>query len=244
MNQLFPSLHSLPIEIYADGADKAGIFDLYKKPYIKGLTTNPTLMKKAGIKDYEVFAREVLEVVTDKPISFEVFSDDYTEMLRQATKISSWGDNVYVKIPITNTKGTSSGWLIRELSQRGVKLNITAILTLRQVYDIIDYINLSVPAILSVFAGRIMDTGENAMTMMQMSYAAIKDDRPNVKLLWASVREVYNLIQAVECNCHIITVPHDILAKAEKLLGKDNTQLSLETVQMFTKDAADAGFQL
>lgn len=244
MNQLFPSLHSLPIEIYADGADKAGIFDLYKKPYIKGLTTNPTLMKKAGIKDYEVFAREVLEVVTDKPISFEVFSDDYTEMLRQATKISSWGDNVYVKIPITNTKGTSSGWLIRELSQRGVKLNITAILTLRQVYDIIDYINLSVPAILSVFAGHIMDTGENAMTMMQMSYAAIKDDRPNVKLLWASVREVYNLIQAVECNCHIITVPHDILAKAEKLLGKDNTQLSLETVQMFTKDAADAGFQL
>ena len=237
------SLTDLKIQIYADGADKAGILDLYAKPYIKGLTTNPTLMKKVGIKDYESFARDILGSVTAKPISLEVFSDEFPEMKRQALKIASWGQNVYVKIPITNSRGESSIALIRELAQQNVKLNITAILTLTQVRDVAAALNPSVASVVSVFAGRIADTGVDPVPLMR-ACGALLEDQPKAELLWASVREVLNIIQAEEAGCKIVTVPHDILGKAAKLLGMDLTALSLDTVKMFAKDAADAGFKL
>jgi transaldolase len=236
------SLSDLKVQIYADGADKAGILDLYAKPYIKGLTTNPTLMKKVGIKDYEAFARDILQSVTAKPISLEVFSDDFPEMKRQGLKIASWGANVYVKIPITNSRGESAIPLIRELAQQNVKLNITALLTLAQVRDVAAALNPAVPSVVSVFAGRIADTGVDPVPMMRAS-GALLDGQPKAELLWASVREVLN-IQADECGCKIVTVPHDILGKAAKMLGHDLTALSLDTVKMFAKDAADAGFKL
>ncbi len=237
------SLSDLNVQIYADGADKAGILDLYAKPYIKGLTTNPTLMKKAGIKDYEAFSRDILQTVTAKPISLEVFSDEFPEMKRQGLKIASWGANVYVKIPITNSRGESSLPLIRELAQQGVKLNITALLTLAQVRDVAAALNPAIPSVVSVFAGRIADTGVDPMPMMRASNALL-DGQPKAELLWASVREVINIIQADEVGCKIVTVPHDILGKAAKMLGHDLTALSLDTVKMFAKDAADAGFKL
>ncbi len=237
------SLADLKVQIYADGADKAGIIDLYAKPYIKGLTTNPTLMKKAGIKDYEAFARDILQTVTAKPISLEVFSDDFPEMKRQALKIASWGKNVYVKIPITNSGGESSIALIRELAQQKVQLNITAILTPAQVRDVAAVINPAVPSVVSVFAGRIADTGVDPMPVMRTCRELLKD-QPKAELLWASVREVLNIIQAEECGCHVVTVQHDILGKAAKLLGMDLTALSLDTVKMFAGDAAAAGYKL
>jgi transaldolase len=237
------SLESLKVQIYADGADKAGILDLYAKPYIKGLTTNPTLMKKVGISDYEAFAKDILQTVTAKPISLEVFSDDFTEMKRQALKISSWGSNVYTKIPITNSHGESALPLIKELAQQGVKLNITAILTLEQVAGVAAALNPAVPSVVSVFAGRIADTGVDPMPIMRASNALLAGQR-KAELLWASVREVLNLVQAEESGCAIVTVPHDILAKAAKMLGQDLTDLSLDTVKMFAKDAAAAGFTL
>jgi transaldolase len=238
-----PSLPDLKIQIYADGADKAGILDLYAKPYIKGLTTNPTLMNKAGIKDYEAFARDILQTVTSKPISFEVFSDDFSEMKRQALKIAGWGKNVYVKIPITNSRGESSIPLIRELAQQKVQLNITAILTLAQVRDVAAALNPSVSSVVSVFAGRIADTGVDPMPHMRECRKLLKD-QTKAELLWASVREVLNILQAEACGCDIVTVQHDILGKAAKLLGMDLTALSLDTVQMFARDAAAAGFKL
>jgi transaldolase len=237
------SLQDLKVQIYADGADKAGILDLYAKPYIKGLTTNPTLMKKVGIKDYEVFARDILTSVTAKPISLEVFSDDFSEMKRQGLKIASWGSNVYVKIPITNSRGESSIPLIAELAQQNVKLNITAILTLAQVRDVAAALNPAVPSVVSVFAGRIADTGRDPMPIMRASKALL-ESQPKAELLWASVREVLNIVQADEAGCEIVTVPHDILNKAAKMLGNDLTALSLDTVKMFAKDAADAGYKL
>lgn len=237
------SLADLKIQIYADGADKAGILDLYAKPYIKGLTTNPTLMNKAGIKDYEAFARDILQTVTAKPISLEVFSDDFSEMKRQALKITGWGGNVYVKIPITNSRGESSIALIRELAQQKVQLNITAILTPAQVRDVAAVLNPAVPSVVSLFAGRIADTGVDPMPVMRICRELLKG-QPKAELLWASVREVLNIIQAEECGCHIVTVQHDILGKAAKLLGMDLTALSLDTVKMFARDAADAGFKL
>jgi len=237
------SLADLKIQIYADGADKAGILDLYAKPYIKGLTTNPTLMNKAGIKDYEAFAHDILQTVSAKPISFEVFSDDFSEMRRQGLKIASWGKNVYVKIPITNSRGESSLALIRELAQHGVQLNITAILTLAQVSDVAAALNPAVPSIVSVFAGRIADTGVDPMPIMRDCRALLKN-QPRAALLWASVREVLNIIQAEACGCDVVTVPHEILGKAAKLLGLDLTALSVDTVKMFAKDAAAAGFKL
>jgi transaldolase len=237
------SLADLKVQIYADGADKAGILDLYGKPYIKGLTTNPTLMKKAGIKDYEAFARDILTTVTDKPISLEVFSDEFAEMKRQALKIAAWGKNVYVKIPITNSRGESSLPLVRELAAQQAQLNITAILTLAQVRDVAAALNPAVPSVVSVFAGRIADTGLDPMPLMRASRALL-EGQPQAELLWASVREVLNLFQAQECGCHIVTVPHDILAKAAKLLGTDLGALSLDTVKMFAKDAKEAGFTL
>jgi transaldolase len=237
------TLEGLKIQIYADGADKAGILDLYGKAYIKGLTTNPTLMNKAGIKDYEVFARDILQKVTAKPISLEVFSDDFTEMKRQALKIASWGKNVYVKIPITNSKGETSIPLIRELAAEGVQLNITAILTLEQVRAVSEALNPDAASVVSIFAGRIADAGVDPMPIMRTSLGLLKN-QPKAELLWASVREVYNILQAEQCGCHIVTVTHDILAKASKMLGMDLTVLSLDTVKMFARDAVEAGYKL
>ena len=237
------TLENLPIKIFADGADLDGIIDLYRKPYIKGLTTNPTLMRKVGIADYETFAHSVLESVTDKPISFEVFSDDFPEMRRQALKIRDWQDNVYVKIPITNTKGESALPLIADLAKEQVKVNVTAILTEEQVKGVAGVLRKDVPAVVSVFAGRIADTGVDPIPAMKKSRELLRE-LPEAELLWASVREVLNIFQAAECGCHIVTVPHDILAKAAKLGGLDLTELSLDTVKMFYQDAVAAGFKL
>jgi transaldolase len=237
------TLQDLKIHIYADGADKKGIFDLYFKPYIKGLTTNPTLMNKAGIKDYEAFAREILQTVTSKPISLEVFADDFAEMKRQARKIAGWGTNVYVKIPITNSRGETSAPLIKELAAQGVQLNITAILTLEQVRTVAAALDPAVSSIISVFAGRIADTGIDPMPIMRAA-RTILADQPKAELLWASVREVLNILQAEQSGCDIVTVQHDILAKAAKMLGMDLTALSLETVRMFATDATEAGYHL
>lgn len=236
-------LEQLPIKIFADGADLEGIIDLYRKPFIKGLTTNPTLMRKVGISDYETFARSVLESVTDKPISFEVFSDEFPEMRRQALKIRDWQDNVYVKIPITNTRGESALPLIADLAGEGVKLNVTAILTLEQVRGVVGALKRDVPSVVSVFAGRIADTGVDPIPLMKECLELVSAS-PLAELLWASVREVLNVFQAAGCGCHIVTVPHDILAKATKLGGMDLAELSLDTVHMFYQDAAAAGFKL
>ncbi|HYD82686.1 MAG TPA: transaldolase [Opitutus sp.] len=237
------SLFDLKVNIYADGADKAGILDLYAKPYIKGLTTNPTLMRKAGIKDYELFARDILETVTAKPLSLEVFSDEFPEMRRQALKIASWADNVYVKIPITNSRGESSIPLVRDLAHAGVKLNVTALLTVAQAASVAEALNPDIPSVVSLFAGRIADAGVDPQPIMRESLRLLTH-HPKAELLWASVREVYNLLQAEQCGCHIVTVTHDILAKAAKMLGMDLTALSLDTVKMFARDAAEAGYKL
>jgi transaldolase len=240
---MMKSLNDLKVQLYADGADKAGILELYGKPHIKGLTTNPTLMKKAGIKDYEAFAKDILQTVTAKPISLEVFTDDISDMKRQALKINSWAPNVYTKIPITNSKGESCLPLIKELGLDGVKLNVTAILTLSQVRGVADALNPGVTSVVSVFAGRIADTGVDPMPLMR-ACGPLLEGQPKAELLWASTREVLNIFQADECGCAIITVPHDILAKASKLVGNDLTELSLDTVKMFIRDSIDAGFIL
>jgi transaldolase len=237
------NLGTLKIQIYADGADKAGILDLYAKPYIKGLTTNPTLMNKVGIKDYEAFARDILQTVTAKPMSFEVFADDFPEMKRQARKIASWGPNVYVKIPVTNTRAESSVPLIRELTAEGVKVNVTALLTVAQVRAVVAALNPEVPSVVSLFAGRIADTGVDPMPVMRESRALLAT-HPKAELLWASIREVLNIVQAEQCGCDIVTVTHDVLAKAAKLLGMDLHSLSLDTVRMFANDATAAGYKL
>jgi transaldolase len=236
-------LDNLHVKIFADGADKDAMLNLYGNPVIKGLTTNPTLMRKVGIQDYESFARDILTEIKDKPISFEVFSDEFPEMRRQALKIRDWQDNVFVKIPITNSRGESSIPLIRELSTARVQLNITAILTLKQVRDVAGVLSSDVPAVVSVFAGRIADTGKDPEAIMRASKELLTD-LPKAELLWASVREVLNIIQAENCGCDIVTVPHDILNKALKLIGMDLEALSLDTVKMFAQDAEKAGFRL
>ena len=233
----------LPVKVFADGADLQGMVDLYRQPYIHGLTTNPTLMRKVGLTDYETFARAVLKEVKSKPISFEVFSDDFSEMRRQALKIRDWQDNVYVKIPITNTSGESSIPLIEQLAGEGVKLNVTALLTTRQVKAVATALNPSVPAVVSVFAGRIADTGVDPMPIMK-ECLKIVSGLPKAELLWASVREVLNVFQAAACGCDIVTVPHDILKKLLELAGKDLDELSLDTVRMFYQDAVAGGFKL
>jgi transaldolase len=238
------SLQNLRVKIFADGADKAGMLKLYENPLITGMTTNPTLMRKVGIQDYEAFAKDVLQSIKSKPISFEVFSDDFPEMRRQALKIASWQSNVYVKIPITNTRNESSLPLIRDLASEGVQLNITAILTLEQVRGVAAALNPNVPSVVSVFAGRIADTGRDPMPAMRESLSILNDQQPKAELLWASVREVLNIFQADECGCHIVTVGHDILAKALKLVGMDLGSLSLDTVKMFAQDAQAAGFSV
>lgn len=237
------TLKDLKVKIFADGADKKGMLELNANPVIKGMTTNPTLMRKAGVSQFEAFARDILQNITVKPVSFEVFSDKFPEMKRQAMKINSWAKNVYVKIPITNTRGESSLPLVRELALEGVKLNVTAILTLEQVAGVAKALNPKVPAVVSVFAGRIADTGVDPMPQMRESKKLLAS-LPQAELLWASVREVLNIFQANDCGCEIVTVPHDILAKAMKMTGTDLKELSLNTVKMFAADAKAAGFSL
>jgi transaldolase len=237
------TLKDLKVKIFADGADKKGMLELNANPLIKGLTTNPTLMRKAGLTDFEAFARDVLQSVNAKPISLEVFSDEFPEMKRQALKINGWAKNVYVKIPITNTRGESSLPLIKELAGEGVKLNVTAILTLEQVEGVAKSLNAKVPAVVSVFAGRIADTGVDPVSIMTGSKKILKE-LPQAELLWASVREVLNIFQANDCGCHIVTVPHDILGKAMKTAGTGLKEMSLDTVKMFAADAKAAGFNL
>jgi transaldolase len=232
----------LTIDIYADGANVDEMLAALKQPHIKGFTTNPTLMHKAGLTDYEAFASNVLAHITDLPISFEVFSDDFDEMERQARLISSWGRNVYVKIPVTNTRGVFAGRVIETLAKDGVKLNVTALLTVEQVKEVTAALDTDVPAIVSVFAGRIADTGVDPLPIMKESLEVLKI-RPKAKLLWASPRELLNLVQADQMGCHVVTVTPDILKKLP-MLGKDLAQLSLETVQMFYDDAQKAGFFL
>ena len=236
-------LDNLQVKIFADGADLEGMISLYRNPLIKGLTTNPTLMRKAGILDYEYFAKDALAFIKDKPISFEVFSDEFSEMKRQALKIRDWQQNVYVKIPITNSRGESSVPLIKELAREKVQLNVTAILTLKQVRGVAEVLHPDVPAVVSVFAGRIADTGKDPEAIMRASKELLAD-LPKAELLWASVREVLNIIQADNCGCDIVTVPHDILNKALNLVGMDLEALSLDTVKMFAQDAEKAGFRL
>jgi transaldolase len=237
------SLQDLKIKIFADGADKTSLLQLNADPLIKGITTNPTLMRKVGITDYETFAREVLESITTKPISFEVFSDEFDEMRRQALKIAKWQKNVYVKIPITNTREESALPLIKELAESGVQLNITAILTIEQVRGVVGALAKDVPSVVSVFAGRIADTGRDPLPIMRESLKLVRQ-LPSAELLWASVREVLNIVQAADCGCDIVTVPPDILKKAIPLWQKDLGELSLDTVKMFANDAIAAGFKL
>jgi transaldolase len=237
------TLKDLKVKVFADGADKAGMLQLNANPLIKGMTTNPTLMRKAGVRDYAAFARGILQHITEKPVSFEVFSDDFPEMRRQALQIKNWAENVYVKIPITNTRDESSLPLVRELALEGVKLNVTAILTLAQVAGVAKALNPKVPAVVSVFAGRIADTGVDPMPQMRESKKLLAG-LPRAELLWASVREVLNIFQANDCGCDIVTVPHDVLAKAMKMTGMDLQALSLDTVKMFAVDAKAAGFSL
>ena len=237
------TLKDLTVKIFADGADKKGMLELNANPLIQGLTTNPTLMRKAGLTDFEAFARDILQTITVKPLSLEVFSDEFSEMKRQALKINGWGKNVYVKIPITNTRGESSLPLVAELAREGVKLNVTAILTLAQVEGVSAALNPKVPAVVSVFAGRIADTGVDPVAIMSQSKTVLKD-LPAAELLWASVREVLNIFQANDCGCRIVTVPHDIFGKAIKMTGMDLDELSLDTVKMFAADAKAAGFSL
>ena len=232
----------LNVDLYADGADVRDMIAARDSGLVKGFTTNPTLMRKSGISDYEKFAREALQAVSGMPISFEVFADEFEEMERQAKLIATWGDGVFVKIPITNTRRASSVDLIRRLSAAGVKLNITAILTLDQVRCVVEAVDAGVPAIVSVFAGRIADTGRDPVPLMTEAARLVRK-KPSAQLLWASPRELLNIFQADACGCHIITVTADILKKLS-MVGKPLEDLSLDTVKMFYDDAASAGYRL
>ena len=235
-------IEDLKVKIFSDGADKKDMLEMNSKTFIKGLTTNPTLMKKAGIKDYELFAKDILSTIKEKPISFEVFSDDFSDMERQAMEITSWADNVYVKIPITNTKKETSKELIKRLAGRKVKLNITAIMTLDKVKTVLSVLDNKVPSIISVFAGRIADTGEDPIPLMKECLKEIKIN-PKSELLWASPRELLNVIQADQIGCHIITVTKDIIKKLQ-FINYNLEEYSLDTVKMFYNDAVDAGFKI
>ena len=236
------TISNLNIKLFADGADLAGIKEMYQHPFIKGFTTNPTLMRKAGIQDYKAFAHQVLQAVPDRPISFEVFADEFDEMERQALEIASWGKNVSVKIPVTNTRKEFAGQLIKRLSNAGVALNVTALTTLEQVRNVTERLAPNVPAIISVFAGRIADTGRDPVPLMAEAVKIMRD-RPKAELIWASPRELLNIFQAESVGCHIITATNDILKKLS-LVDKDLDQYSLETVQMFYKDAQAAGYKI
>ena len=235
-------IEDLKIKIFLDGADKEDILDINNKPFIKGLTTNPSLMKKAGIKDYKFFAKDILTVIRKKPISFEVFSDEFDEMEKQAMEISSWADNVYVKIPITNTKRVSSAKLIKNLAQKKIRLNITAIMNVDQVKTVLSVLNQEVPSIISVFAGRVADTGRDPIPLMKNCLKEMEINK-NSELLWASSRELLNIFQANEMGCHIITVTKEIINKLE-LVNYNLDEYSLDTVKNFYKDALDAKFSI
>jgi transaldolase len=236
------NINELAVKIFADGADEVGMVEMYAKPYVKGFTTNPTLMRKAGISDYRAFARAILKRIPDRPISFEVFSDEFGEMERQALDIAAWGDNVYVKIPITNTRREPSYDLIRKLSAAGVKLNVTAMMTLAQVRDVLPNVAGTVPCYLSIFAGRIADTGRDPVPLMSAAVEMMRP-YPNAELIWASPRELLNIFQADATGSHVITVTNDVLKKLDQV-GKDLGEFSLDTVKMFYDDASKAGFQL
>jgi len=236
------SIANLKIKLFADGAERAQIVKFQSNPLIRGFTTNPTLMRAAGVKDYEIFAHEILELVRDKPISFEVFADDFIEMERQARKIASWADNVYVKIPVTNTKRQSSMELVHRLAHSGVKINITAVMTLDQVRKGVAALGGGAPSVISVFAGRIADTGRDPVPIMAEAVKLVSA-YPGIELLWASPRELLNVFEANDVGCHIITATEGILAKLE-IVGKDLDDYSLETVLMFYNDASRANYQL
>ena len=236
------TLDQLKVKIFADGADLDAILELYRNPRITGFTTNPTLMAKSGISDYEKFSRQVLEHISDRPISFEVFSDEFDEMERQARKIAAWGKNVYVKIPITNTRRESAADLVRRLASEGVQLNVTAMTTLEQVRTISAALQAHAPSYISVFAGRIADTGRDPLPMMKTAVEIMAPYKTQ-ELIWASPRELLNIFHADEIGCHVITVTPDILKKLA-LVGKDLDEYSLDTVKMFYADAQKAGFKL
>src|ERR1700724_1550660 len=230
----------LKVKLFADGAERAGILEMYQNPLIRGFTTNPTLMRKAGISDYEVFAKDILSAVPDRPISFEVFADEFDEMERQALKISCWGDHVYTKIPVTNTRRESSLALIGRLARKGAKLNVTALMTLDQVRDVGAALADGPSAYVSVFAGRIADTGRDPVPLMAAAVERLRE-APNTELIWASPRELLNIFQADDIGCHVITVTNDILKKLS-LVGKDLDDYSLETVKMFYDDGQAAQY--
>jgi len=238
---MIESMH-LDIKIFADGADKKGMLEMYRNPLVAGFTTNPSLMRKAGINDYRAFATEMAALMPDRSISFEVFSDDFAQMKQQALEIASWGENIFAKIPVTNTQKQSAIPLIGELAAAGVKQNVTAIMTLEQVAAVTDALSQGPEAYVSVFAGRIADTGRNPAPMMQAALNMLKPF-PQLSLLWASTREIYNIFEANALGCHIITVPNDLLSKLN-LVGKNLEDYSLETVKMFYQDAQTAGYSL
>lgn len=237
-----PAIESLKVKLFADGADIAGMIEMANQPFIAGLTTNPTLMRKAGITDYVKFAKEVIKEIPNKPISFEVFSDDLPEMIAQGEKIASWGNNINVKIPITTTKGLSTSSVIKCLSSQGISVNVTALMTQQQVLDVAENLNPSVQSFVSVFAGRIADTGRDPLPIIQESLNILL---PNSKseLIWASPRELLNIFQADQVGCHIITATNDLLKKLY-LVGKDLDKYSVETVQMFYEDAASSNYSI
>jgi transaldolase len=236
------SLSQLKVKIFADGADRAAMLDMYAKPYIKGLTTNPTLMRNSGIANYRAFAREILSQISDKPVCLEVLADDFVEMERQALEIASWADNVYVKIPVTNTKRETTSALVKRLADRQVKLNVTAIMTLPQVREISAVLNQATASYVSVFAGRIADTGVDPLPLMAAAVEMLKVNT-KAELVWASTREVLNIFQADAVGCQVITVTSDILRKLP-LIGYDLTEYSIDTVKMFHDDAQRAGLSL
>jgi transaldolase len=233
---------TLQVKIFADGADLGSILELARNPVIAGFTTNPTLMRKAGVKDYESFARELTSAIPDRPFSFEVLSDEFDEMERQALRIASWGENVYVKIPVTNTRRESSAPLIARLSRHGVKVNVTAVMTLDQVDAVLPSLRNGAPSCISIFAGRIADAGCDPLPILGGALVRMRN-HPQIELIWASPRELFNIVQADNIGCHIITVTHDLVKKLPTL-GRDLDQFSLETVRMFYNDARAAGFSL
>jgi transaldolase len=235
-------VEDLKIKIFADGADKAGMLQMYGKTYIKGLTTNPTLMKKAGITDYREFCKDMISCIKDKPLSFEVFSDNFDEMERQALEIASWGENVYVKIPITNTEQETCYKLVKKLATQKVKLNVTAVMTIDQVRGVVKALDPNIPSYVSVFAGRIADTGYDPVPIMSTAVEILKAT-PAAELIWASPRELLNIFQADQIGCHVITVTNEILKKLS-LIGYDLNEYSLDTVKMFYSDALSAGYKL
>ena len=235
-------INGLQVKLFADGADKAGMLEMYRNPLIKGFTTNPTLMRKAGVNNYKAFAQDIVKAIPDRPISLEVFSDEFDEMEQQAQEISSWGENINIKIPVMNTRRQPSYDLVRRLSKAGVKLNVTALMTLEQVREVSAALAATPHAYVSVFAGRIADTGRDPVPLMAAAVELLRP-YPQLELIWASPRELLNVFQANDVGCHIITATNDILKKLS-LVGKDLHDYSLDTVKMFYNDALQAGYML